>query len=60
VVRLKFEEAAVGFDVTVSAFGEPLSVKSVAKKGRAAEKGIEAGDLVIEINGSPVPTDHTE
>jgi C-terminal processing protease CtpA/Prc len=60
VLRLKFHEANVGFDVSVSAFGEPLVVSKVFKGGPADVKGVEVNDLVIEINGSPVLTDHTE
>lgn len=60
VRRLKFEEQDIGFDVSVHLFGEPLTVTSVRAGGPAALKGVEVGDLLIDANGSSIPTDRPE
>lgn len=58
--RLKFEQQDIGFDVKVHLFGEPLTVTSVAPGGPAAMIGVEVGDLLIDANGSAIPTDRPE
>jgi len=60
VRRLKFEDQDIGFDVSVHLFGEPLTVTSVKEGGPAAQKGVEVGDLLIDANGSSIPTDRPE
>jgi S1-C subfamily serine protease len=44
----------------VHLFGEPLTVTSVRPGGPAALKGVEVGDLLIDANGSSIPTDRPE
>ena len=60
VRRIKFEAQAIGLDVTVNAFGEPLTVSEVDPNGPAAKQGVEVGDLLIDANGQSIPTDRPE
>jgi hypothetical protein len=60
VRRIKFEAQAIGLDVTVNAFGEPLTVSEVDPGGPAAKQGVEVGDLLIDANGQSIPTDRPE
>ena len=60
MVHVKFHEQTLGLDVTVSGFGEPLTVSNVNPGGAAAKSGVEVGDLLIDANGLPIATDRPE
>lgn len=60
VRRVTFDAHNLGFDVAVAAFGEPLAVARVDPGGPAAAQGVEVGDLLIDANGLPIPTDRPE